>query len=133
MERGLEVVAADYGAGTVQRLRGALPGAEVVQHDLLADAPLPADVHLFHRIDTEFTDRQWRQLFTRFQNQVVLLVASEVLSGRDLPHKLRLAWRNRAGSRAGWLRNRASYESLWARTHWARPVRLGDLGGWLLR
>jgi hypothetical protein len=132
-KRGFQVVATEYAPGTVERLRGALPDAEVVHHDLLTHPPIDADLHLFHRIDTELTDKQWRGVFGRFSGLPVMVAAAEVLSGHDLPHKLLLAWRNRKGTRAGWLRNRASFERLWAETHGAEAVTLGDLRGWLLR
>src|SRR4051812_22786059 len=61
-----QLLATDYAPRTVERLTRLLPEATVTQHDLLRDQPLDADLHLFHRIDTEFTNEQWRTVLQRF-------------------------------------------------------------------
>ena len=122
----------DYGPETVERLRALFPEAEVVRHDLLRDAPLDAEVHLFHRIDTELTDDQWHEVLGRFADKTILVVATEVATPRRLGQELLLRARSRHLTRAGWLRSRGSFEALWSETHEAEALRLHDLDGWAL-
>jgi hypothetical protein len=122
----------DYAPDTVERLRGLFPECGIVRHDLLRDAPLEADAHLFHRVDTELTDRQWREVLDRFAAETILIVATEVATAGRLVQELLLRARNRNLTRAGWLRTRGSFEVLWERTHGAEPLRLHDLDGWAL-
>jgi hypothetical protein len=121
---------ADYAPATVERLRELFPDVDVRQHDLLADAPLEADAHLLHRVDTELTNEEWREALRRFARQRVLVVATEVATPRRLLQELLLRVRRRRLSRAGWLRTRGAFEALWRDTHDARPLRLHDLDGW---
>jgi hypothetical protein len=122
----------DYGPETVERLRTLFPEAEVVRHDLLRDVPLEAEVHLFHRIDTELTDGQWHEVLRRFADATILVVATEVATPRRLGQELLLRVRSRHLTRAGWLRTRGSFEALWKGTHEAESLRLHDLEGWAL-
>jgi hypothetical protein len=126
------LVLADYAPETVERLHGLFPDVDVTSHDLLSDPPLEADAHLFHRIDTELTDEQWRAVFKRFAGETILVVATEVATARRLGQELLLRARNRHLTRAGWLRTRGSFEALWKGTHDAEPLRLHDLDGWAL-
>jgi hypothetical protein len=127
------LVVSDYTPAAVERLAGLFPEAEVRRFDLLGEAPLAADLHLFHRIDTEFTNAQWRALLARFSSERILLVAAEVASLRRMSWELRQRLSRGAVSRAGWLRNRAAFERLWRPTHEATPLRLHDLEAWALR
>jgi hypothetical protein len=122
----------EYAPETVKRLGQHFEGVDVRPHDLLRDPPLEAELHLFHRIDTEFDNRQWRAIFTRFAAVPVLLVAAETLDARALLNELRTRLTRRTATRAGWLRNQAAFRSLWRKTHGATPVRFADLDGWLL-
>jgi hypothetical protein len=123
---------AEYAPKTLDRLRELFPGVEVQRHDLLEDPPLPADVHLFHRVDTELSDAQWHKTLSRFASATVLVVATEVATPRRLAAELLLRVRRRDAARAGWLRTRGAFEALWHDTHRARPLRLHDLNGWAL-
>jgi hypothetical protein len=122
----------EYAPATVERLRGLFPEAEIHQHDLLADPPLHADAHLFHRVDTELTDAEWHEVMRRFGAERVLVVATEVATSKRLLQELLLRVRSRELTRAGWLRTRDSFEALWRDTHDATPLRLHDLDGWAL-
>lgn len=124
---GRRLVLGEYAPMTVDRLRTVLPEIPTRQHNVLKDGPLDADWHLWHRIDTEFTNRQWRLILKRFSRGRVLVVASELLPGHRIWDELR-----RPGARAGWLRNRAAFERLWRHTHHAERLRVADLHGWLL-
>jgi hypothetical protein len=108
------------------------PDADVRGHDLLRDAPLPAGVHLFHRIDSELTNAEWRGTFERFGDETIVLVATEVATTQRLVQELQFRLLNRNASRAGWLRTRDAFAALWRDTHAARPVRAHDLDAWVL-
>jgi hypothetical protein len=122
----------DYAPETVERLRALFPDVEVRRHDLLADPPLVADQHLFHRIDTEFTDRQWKEVLRHFAGERVLLVATEVIDLRRVVLELRARLLRRGLTRAGWIRTRPAFERLWQPTHDAMPLRFHDLEAWAL-
>lgn len=122
----------DYAPKTVERVRELLPEAEVSRYDLLLDAPLDADVHLFHRIDTELDNRRWRQVYERFRRETIVVVAGEVLPPREIPRQLMSAIRNRHVTAAGWTRTIPAFESLWRRTHRSTHAVFGDLDGWVL-
>lgn len=127
-----DLLLADYAPRTLERLEALFPGVEVQRHDLLSDGPLPADAHLFHRIDTELSDEEWRDLLRRFSTATILVVATEVATARRLLSELLLRVRRRRLSRAGWLRTRDAFEALWQETHDAEPLRVHDLDGWAL-
>jgi hypothetical protein len=128
----LRLTVTDNAPETVERLRRLLPEAEVCAHDLLRDPPLAGDVHLFHRIDTEFDNRQWRDVYERFADRTIVMVATEVVSGSEIPHRLWTSFRHRGATRAGWSRTAAAFEALWRRTHRSTYVDLRDLEGWVL-
>ena len=127
-----QLVVTEYAPETVARLAQNFQGVEVRAHDLLADPPLEAELHLFHRVDTEFDNQQWRAILGRFAGARVLLIAAEILGPGALLNEIRTRLTRRAASRAGWLRNRAGFRTLWRTTHAATPVRFADLDGWLL-
>jgi hypothetical protein len=127
-----ELVLTDYGPATVSRLRELFPEAEVLRHDLLADLPVAADLHQFHRIDTEFTNREWRRILERFAGLPVLVVATEVIDLRRVLAELWAMPRRRRATRAGWIRTRAAFETLWRPTHATTALRFHDLEAWAL-
>jgi hypothetical protein len=122
----------DYTAETVERLRRLFPQARVERHDLRTDPPLDADMQLFHRIDTELTNAEWRDLLRRFERERILVVATEIAGLERLARELLARLQNRRLTRAGWLRTRDAFEALWEPTHEAAPLDLYDLEGWLL-
>jgi hypothetical protein len=130
-ERGL--VLTDYAAAAVERLAGLFPEARVVRHDLLHDPPIDADLHLFHRIDTEFDNRQWRRIYARFARLPVLVVATEVVDWERIVRAARSRLTQRGLTRAGWIRNRAAFEALWRPTHDSTHLTFNDLEAWALR
>jgi hypothetical protein len=127
-----QLVLTDYGPETVERLRALGAGAEVIQHDLLGDPPPAADLHLFHRIDTELTDSEWHEVMQRFSGARVLVAATEIIDLRRVMFELRGRLRRSDRTRAGWIRTRSAFEALWAPTHVATALRVADLEGWLL-
>jgi hypothetical protein len=128
----IELVLTDYAPATVARVADIFPEARVVQHDLLADGPLEADLHLFHRIDTEFSNAQWRGVLGRFARVRVLVAATELIDVRRALRELSAKPRKRHSSRAGWLRTRGAFEALLGREHDLARVRIEDLDGWRL-
>jgi hypothetical protein len=121
----------EYAPATVERLRAIFTEAEVQQHDLLADPPLDAEWHLFHRIDTEFSNAQWHELLQAYRDRRVFVVATEVIGIRDALRETRKRLR-RGTTNSGRVRNRAAFEALWRDTHDAEPVDVADLQGWVL-
>jgi hypothetical protein len=129
-----KLLVTEYGEATVERLAEVFPEAEVRYHDLRQDAPLPADVHLFHRIETELGDDEWRDVFGRFERAHILFVAAGFLDLRALLSELR-NWpvlKGRRVTSAGFIRTRAAVEVLWRPTHSAQPLRMHDLDAWAL-
>jgi hypothetical protein len=127
-----ELVITEYAPATATRLAKIFPEAEVQLHDLLADGPLEADLHLFHRLGAEFTNREWRAILRRFQDQRVLFVTEGTIEWWTGLRRLLFRLRNRRSTRTGFMRNCAAHESLWARTHKSERLRFYDLDAWSL-
>ena len=127
-----ELVVTDYAPATIERLRPIFPEAECVVHDLSTDPPLDADLHLFHRIDTEFDNVRWQEVFARFAGVPVVLVAAGQVDLRGALAEVRKG-RRPGASRAGWVRTQAAIEALWRQTHRSEPVDVGDLPAWELQ
>jgi hypothetical protein len=128
----IELILTDYAEGTVARVAAIFPEAQVVRHDLLTDPPLEADLHLFHRIDTELTNKQWRAVLRRFARVPVLVVATEVIGLDRALGEIARRLRVRNLSRAGWLRTRPAFEAIFSMEHEITPLTIVDLEGWML-
>jgi hypothetical protein len=126
----LDLVCTDYAPRALVRLRDLFPEADVRRHDLLVDPPVPADLHLLHRVDSELANRQWREVLARFR-EPILLVATELLEMDTLLSELVLRSR-RSATDAGYIRTEAALRSLWRRTHRDRSVSVGDRAAFLL-
>jgi hypothetical protein len=127
-----ELVITEYAPLTITRLAEIFPEAGVQLHDLLVDAPVEADLHLFHRIGAEFTNSEWKAILRRFQDQRVLFVAEGTIDWRAGLKRFLAPTRKRRSTRTGYMRNRAAYEALWERTHSGEPLRVYDLEAWSL-
>jgi hypothetical protein len=129
-----KIVVTDYAPATVERLRSVFPEVETYRHDLLADLPLDGDMHMFHRIDTEFTNRQMRAVLQRFRERRVLLVAAEIADLRRVITELRALPYNlrRRSSRAGVMRTAGAFEALWRGTHQGNRLQLHNFAAWSL-
>ena len=128
------MVLGEYAPRTVERLGTVFPEPEtsIELHNLLADAPLPADVHLLHRVDTELRGAQWRRVLRRFaEDRRVVFVAAGEVDLRGALSELRKGLRSGA-TKAGWVRTRPAIEALWRGTHVAVPLALPDLPAWVL-
>jgi hypothetical protein len=134
LDPALALTVTDYAPQTVERLRSLFDeSVEVRRHDLLADDPLEADLHLMHRVDSELSDQQWRELLHRFRAARVLIVGTEVASLRRVLLELLFRARRPRATRAGWLRTRGAFDALWLQTHDPHPMQVGDLSAWDLR
>ena len=112
----LELICTDFAPRAVARLGAHFPEARVVLHDLQAEAPLNADLHLLHRLDTEFSDEAWPPIFARFDRPVVVL-ASEFLRPRVVARELATRCRHPRATKAGWLRTEGALRGLWSASH----------------
>lgn len=127
----LDLVCTDYAPRTVAQLARLFPEAEVVSHDLGADGPVEADLHLLHRIDTEFSDDELRQVLSRFRGPVVLVPAL-LLGPRVLAQELYTRVFRRNAARAGWARNGAAFRALWGSDVKATKLEVGGDRAFLL-
>jgi hypothetical protein len=125
-----DLVCTEYAPRTVERLAAIFPEAEVRLHDFRT-ASLPGDFHLFHRVDTELSNDEWRRVLAGF-SEPVLLVAGDVLDWRGLLGELRRRLLRKTATRAGYIRTEAGLRSLWQRTHDDRRLAVGELAGFLL-
>lgn len=129
---GRELILTEYAPENVERLRELLPGADVRRHDLLVEPPVDAGLHLMHRIDTEFSNADWRVVLESFARERILWVAAGFLGTRQLALQLLSIRGSRGRTRAGLLRTRGAFDSLWAATHRAHAVEALDLHAWAL-
>ncbi len=127
-----ELILSEYADGNIAGLRELMPGADVRHHDLLTDAPIDCELHLMHRIDTELGNADWRTVLERFSSQRILWVAAGLVGPRQVVLQLLDLRRRRGRARAGLMRTRGAFDSLWAGSHRARPIELGDLPSWVL-
>lgn len=127
----LELTVTDYAPETVALLRSHFEGARVEHHDLLRDPPVDAELHLFHRIDTEFSDREWQRILARFARRRVLVIVGGIL---PVWRALRAMVSPPAPNvtHAGTARTRGAFEALWKHRHKASALRFHDLHAWEL-
>jgi hypothetical protein len=128
----LELTCTDYSPRTVERLERLFPEARVLQHDLRSDAPLDADLHVMHRIDTELDRDEWRRVFSGLASPIVFvpgLILGVSSFGRELFRRLA----RRRLTKAGYLRNESALRDLWSGSFVSEPLRVGGERGFLLR
>jgi hypothetical protein len=128
----IQLVCVDYAPKAVARLRQLFPEADVQCHDLLASGPLPGDLHLLSRVDTEFRTHELRSVLSRFV-EPVLLVPGRLLDMRLLARELYLRFFRSGATRAGWVRTESALRALWEPTHESESVRIGAEPAYLLR
>lgn len=122
----LRLICTDLAPRAVGRLQELFPEADVRCHDLLADQPVAADLHLLHRVDTEFDDEDWRRVLARF-DEPVLLVIDDFLHWHEV---VRSVGNRRRGNT--YLRSESAWRRLWSRTHRAERHDVAGLTGFLL-
>ena len=116
---------------TLSRLELFFPEAAVALHDILNEDPVSADVHLLHRIDTEFSNDELSRIIARLQNETVIVIATRLLDLRAVLGELRQRLKPGA-TRAGLQRTRAVFEETWRDSHAIERHSFGDLEGWIL-
>lgn len=94
------------------------------------DDPVEADLHPFHRVETEFDNAGWREVFRRLRVERILFTGEFVLTWARARYLIALAAKC-AGDRGGHLRTPAALRRLWWNTHGAEAVGVGDLPGFL--
>ena len=128
---GRSLAITEYAPATVAWLTRVFTEVEVRHHDLLTDDPLDAELHLFSRIDQEFSNEEWEAILHRFSDRRIL-VLTEMYDLEWMRREMRLKHTDPNTTWAGWLRNRAAFEALWKRTHRSQFLRLSGLHGWAL-
>lgn len=119
------LICTDTAPAATQRLARLFPEADVRLRPL-TDGPVEADVHLMYRVDTELTDKAWRQVLARFAAVPVLFVPGGPLEWAVI----RDQWRHRKTTvPGGWLRTSARLSGLFP----ARPQQIDAAGmpAWL--
>ncbi len=135
----------DYAPKTIERLKEFFKEADkIIQFDILKDEWVnegPACLYLFHRVDTEFDDREWRAIFERAGSagiQYILFVPSEFLTlRRFIRQKTKLLLYKLLRKRitfAGYFRTREQSKAFFYKNYEIERVcRIGDLQGFLLK
>jgi hypothetical protein len=126
-----KLICTDFAPETVRRLRDLFPEADVRLHDLRTMPPPEADLHLLHRVDTELSNSEWRDVFRRL-NQPVVVVVTQLVDLQLLAFEFRLRRSRPRPTRAGWSRTEAGFRRLWRSTHVDEPLQVASHRGWLL-
>jgi hypothetical protein len=126
------LIVADFAPQTIATLQRLFPEGRPTLHDLMHDGPLDAELHLFHRIDTEFSDQAWREVLRRFGSSHIVFVAGGAVGLRGALRAISRLSRKGGMTRAGFVRTAVAIESLWASTHTAESLELYDLPAWHL-
>jgi len=139
----LHLTCTDYAPKATARLKSVFEECDdIFVFDMMRDEwpSAPGTLYLFHRIDTELSDRDWRSCFAGMAANAispVLVVACELLTPEKrkrmrhvyLSHKIH----HRPLTFSGYLRTRDAFKALWARDYnTARELPVGDLEGFLL-
>jgi hypothetical protein len=130
VDPSLELTCTEYAGANVRQLQRLFPEARTIAHDLVAADPLDADLHLFHRVDTELSNKQWHEVLARIEGPV-LFVPGSILTWDRFVIERRMRT-NRAASRAGFVRTAAGVRALWHKSHRAEEIPIGELCGFLL-
>lgn len=128
----IAVSCTDYAPQATERLRGLFVEAEVMVHDLAAEEPPSADLHVMHRIDTELRTDVWKQVFARF-SEPILVVPALLLDLERMLKEFAMRILRPGASRAGWIRTEDAFRALWSGTHADEVVPVGDQRAFLLR
>ncbi|KND50760.1 MAG: hypothetical protein ABA06_04720 [Parcubacteria bacterium C7867-001] len=146
----LRIVASEYAPKSVELLRKVfLEAEEVRSFDLLSGDWTPVTERidaattlvLIYRLDAQFTDRQWRDLFKTLATagvSRVLYIPTGFLTLRSLFFRLsrRIAWLFSGAEMvfAGYLRTKTTFHSFWKGSYQSEEGVFGGSGGfWLTR
>ncbi len=127
----VDLTCTEFAPRTAARLRELFPEARIVEHDLLRDQPVDADLQLLHRVDTEFDDAQL-EVVLRCHTRPVVLVVTGILDWPTLRSERRLRKMPDAIP-AGYVRTLPALERVWKASHDAEGITIGELRGYVLR
>ena len=132
----------DYAPKTVEILRGFFPEAEVGCFDMGKDRFPAAPEHglcLLHRVDTEFSDGQWRDMFGRMADagiRDIVFIPHALIGPADILKEAVKGWLRpwvKGMAFAGYVRTKQRLFELW-QDHYrlCREIPAGDLRGFVL-
>jgi hypothetical protein len=131
----LPLYLSDYSMETVGRLRVVFPEAASIEVvDLLRNEPktVVGTLTMLHRIDTEFTNHDFRRVFMRLHangHRLILLIPTTFLTLREFSAEMARRMLSRTGRRratwTGYVRTRPVFGDLWSNLY--RPVAKGSL------
>jgi hypothetical protein len=141
---GLHLTCTDYAPAATERLADVFSECDEVRvFDMMSEPwpSTPGTLYLLHRVDTELSDRQWRECFRRMTASRVSPVL--VIPCAFLTPEWRAATRSRFSSRfrrrkhltfSGYLRTKSRFMSLWSPSYaLLEELQVGDLTGFLLQ
>jgi len=123
------LVCSDFTPRTIDRVTRYMPEADVRLHDLRS-GPLDADLHVLHRVDTEFDNVELASTLDLFRGTEVLIVVSQFLNARYLLREI--VTRVRGGHMAGWLRTEAAFQKVIPSGFETHRRQVADLPAFLL-
>lgn len=141
----LELYLSDFTPKTIEKLKSVFVEAKEIRiFDMLKDpweGSQDNALELFYRIDTEFTDDEWKSIFRRMQKAGVsniLFIPAQILTCTEiLRQALRYIYRKVQGRQltlAGYLRTESQLRSLFEGDYDLESANaIGDLTGYLLR
>ncbi|KAA0253152.1 MAG: hypothetical protein EDX89_15170 [Acidobacteria bacterium] len=140
----LHLAVSDVGDGWRKRLSAVFHECDEIRVLDLTRDPMPTHperLYLLHRVETSFSNREWKRVFFRLAQagaEYVLFVPSGLLSVEYWWREVKaLAARQLRGTRssfAGYVRNRDGLQALWRREYSLIAERdVGGLHGFLLR
>jgi hypothetical protein len=138
----VHLTCSEYASKTVEKLREYFPECDSIQvFDMSGEWKASKNtLYVLHRVDTEFTDLQWKSIFRNMSNsgvEYILFVPSHFLTpAMALRRKLgymAMLLRLKKPVIAGYSRTKGSFESLWL-SHYrlVKEVPIGNLIGFLL-
>lgn len=144
---GLRIVCSEYAPKTVMLLQQVFSEAEVVQFDLMNDSfdlltqreDATTTLELIYRLDAQFSDSQWKEIFEKMHQagvKNVLFIPTGFLTLRSLLSRIRqrIIWKmqNKQAVFSGYLRTKKTFVSYWDRHFSAtEQVLAGMTGFWL--
>lgn len=144
MEPSLQLTCSDYSPRSIERLRELFPECDAIEVFDMRSWHWPATagtLWLMHRVDAEFDDVQWHDVFAAMRRsnvQSVLFVPGRPLTLRRWVSAQVNRWIHRRLGRpialAGYLRTRDAIRALWV-PHYrvVSELPVGDLTGFLLQ
>ena len=111
------ITCADFTKNAIYRLKNVFHECDNFELFDLLKQPLTAPFSLLCRVDTDLTNEQWSDVFSRSRSQYILMVYCQLIT----PLRAYILWKDniistvalRRGTLAGYKRTRRTFESLW--------------------